>query len=299
MTSSPALDPAFVSLLSDPRVALHPPAPGVPLADYRRRLDRPMAAVTGPEMWSVHSTRTGGVALRVYRPAMDARGVILFVHGGGFVTGSLDTHDALCRSLARSSGAAVVAVDYRLAPEAPFPAALNDCAAALQWVLDDRGLDTRWISICGDSAGGHLATMTALHAARSGVRLHALGLFYPVVGPACATRSWQTLGTGHMLTRGWMRWAWQCYCDEANASPGDIDLLAMDLALLPRTHILTAAFDPLQDEGKALAAAIRATGGQATEICYAGMIHGFASLPMLTPLANEAIAQMASALSST
>lgn len=285
------LDPAFADFLADPRVALEPPAEDMTMADYRRRLDRPMAAVSGPSIFAVEDARAvPDVPLRIYRPANDPVSTILFIHGGGFVTGSLDTHDALCRTLASASGADVIAVDYRLAPESPFPAALDDCRAALGWVAKRGGT----IALCGDSAGGHLATMTALAAARDGIAINALGLFYPVVSPRCDSSSWQRLGVGHMLTECWMRWAWAAYI--GGGDPSKSDLIHTDLRDVPPTHIITAAYDPLRDEGDALARAIRDAGGTATISHYPGMIHGFASLPMLTPSADQAIADMADAL---
>jgi acetyl esterase len=295
MTDFEPLDPAFAALLADPRVTLRPPTPGRTMAAYRDRLDRPMAAVAGPPIFAVAAADTlEGVPLRIYRPAPETETTILFVHGGGFVTGSLDTHDALCRTLATTSGATVVAVGYRLAPEAPRPAALDDCRSALQWTVACFGPR---VALCGDSAGGYLASMTALRAESDGIAVAALGLFYPVVSPSCATDSWVTLGAGHMLTREWMHWAWHTFLgDAASAFGPNADLLATDLSRLPPTHVATAAFDPLRDEGEALAAAIVARGGEATLTCYAGMIHGFASLPMLTPVANRAIASMGCAL---
>lgn len=287
------LDPAFAALLSDPRVALRPPAADTAMAAYRNRLDRPMAAVVGPAGVSVESGVAGGVPLRRYCARATPTGTLIFLHGGGFVVGSLDTHDALCRALAIRSGAAVVAVAYRLAPEAPFPAAPDDCWAVLRAVLEDSPIKGGQIAVCGDSAGAYLATTTALRAGREGIRLDALGLFYPVVSPSCASRSWDRFGNGHMLTRDWMRWAWRGFAGDANPADPTFDLLQADLRGLPPTHILTAEFDPLRDEGEALAKAIRAAGGSATESCYAGMIHGFASLPMLTPKADDAIAEMA------
>jgi acetyl esterase len=293
MTDVEPLDPAFAALLADPRVTLRPPTLGRTMAAYRDRLDRPMAAVAGPPIFAVAAAETlEGVPLRIYRPAPETETTILFVHGGGFVTGSLDTHNALCRTLAMTSGATVVAVGYRLAPEAPRPAALDDCRSALRWTVTR--FDSR-VALCGDSAGGYLASMTALHAEADGTAVAALGLFYPVVSPGCATDSWARLGTGHMLTREWMQWAWNAFLGNGTA---DADLLATNLTRLPPTHVVTAAFDPLRDEGEALAEVIAARGGKATLTCYAGMIHGFASLPMLTPTADRAIAAMGRALTS-
>lgn len=292
MTDSAPLDPAFVALLADPRSALRPPAPGTSIADYRARLDRPMAAIAGPVLDAVDEATTAeGIRVRIYRPSAAAGSAILFFHGGGFVTGSLATHDAMCRTLARASGAMVVAVAYRLVPDVRFPGPLQDGLSALAWVM--RTLSPHRVAIVGDSAGGHLATTVAIHAVRTGVAISGLGLLYPVVGPECDTASWHRLGTGHMLTRDWMRWAWEAYLAGEDAAQADVDLLRADLRGLPPTHIVTAGFDPLCDEGEALGAAIIAAGGAATVTRYPGMIHGFASLPMLTPLADEAIARVA------
>lgn len=249
-----------------------------------------MSAVTGPEGLSVETVDIGSpcrpLLLRDYRPPFAAPGAILLIHGGGFVIGSLDTHDALCRTLALASGRRVVAVAYRLAPEAPFPAARDDCRAALAWLETDADGP---IALCGDSAGGHLATRTALDARAGGKVVAALGLLYPVVDPGCAGASWDAYGEGHVLTRDWMRWAWAAYL--AGADPADpcFAVLHDDLSRLPPTLVVTAGCDPLRDEGEALVPAIVAAGGRGELRRMDGMIHGFASLPMLTPRADEAI----------
>ncbi|MES2339209.1 MAG: alpha/beta hydrolase [Pseudomonadota bacterium] len=287
-------DSAFAPLLADPRTALRPPDPDMPLATYRRRLDLPMAAVRGPDVHSVETIAPGeggtGAALRVYRPTPDAAGTILFLHGGGFVIGSLETHDAMCRTLAMSSGLQVVAVDYRLAPEAPFPAARDDVRAGLRWVA--ARADGGPIALCGDSAGAHLAVRLAIDAADMGVRIAALGLLYPVADPACVGESWDRFGTGHVLTRDWMRWAWAAYRGDADPGAPNFTLRHADLSRLPPTRMILAECDPLVDEGQALVAAIVAAGGAVEATIAAGMIHGFASLPMLTPAANRALADL-------
>ncbi len=218
-------------------------------------------------------------------------GTILFLHGGGFVIGSLETHDAMCRTLALLSGARVVAVAYRLAPEAPSPAAADDCRAALQWVMSQGG--TEAVALCGDSAGGHLAVGLALHATACGRRLAALGLLYPVAEPACASGTWHQFGAGHVLTQAWMRWAWSAYLDGADPASPEFTLRAARLLGLPPTRIIVAECDPLRDEGEALAEAVASAGGTVTLSCAPGMIHGFASLPMLTPAADAALGDLA------
>lgn len=289
-------DPAFVPLLDDPRTSLRPPAGGISMAEYRRRLDLPMAAVRGPEISTVETIAIGGgVRVRVYAATAQPKGTILFLHGGGFVIGSLETHDAMCRTLAVASGARVVAVGYRLAPEHPFPAAPDDGRSALRWVVDQYGKDP--IALCGDSAGGYLAVVLALHAAIEGVPIMALGLLYPVVAPACDADSWGRFGTGHILTRDWMCWAWAAYLADKDPVSSQASLLSADLSRLPPTRIIVAEYDPLRDEGEALERAITAAGGVVSLTCAPGMIHGFASLPMLTPAADTALRDLALFLS--
>lgn len=290
-----SIDPAFVALLGDPRSAMRPPQDGLVTDAYRRRLDAPMVAAHGPGIQRVETLggdATGiGVSIRIYTAVERSAGTILFLHGGGFVIGSLETHDAICRSLARDSGARVVAVDYRLAPEAPFPAAHRDCWAALRWCVSAYPSDR--IGICGDSAGGHLAVAVAREAVNRGIDIAALGLLYPVADPAMATGSWQRFGDGHVLTRTWMEWAWTVYLAGRDPTDPTFTLSRSDLGRMPPTLLITAQYDPLRDEGEALAAAIHAAGGHATCTRMPGMIHGFASLPMLTPMADSAIGTLA------
>lgn len=286
------VDPAFAPLLADQRTALRPPRSGSDIVIYRARLDAPMAAVQGPPM-RVTEEVANGVPLRTYLPTNAGNDAILFIHGGGFVIGSLDTHDAMCRAFTVATGMRVVSVDYRLAPEMPFPAARDDARIALRHVAATRSI----AAIVGDSAGGHLAVGAAAYASEAGIAVGALALLYPVVDPACATRSWDQLGTGYLLERDWMRWAWNAYIGSAAPTQPDIALLCADLGRLPPTRIVTAAADPLRDEGEALAAAIIKAGGIASFDRYEGMIHGFASLPMLTARADEAIADLAAFIS--
>lgn len=294
MASRP--DPVFAPLLADPRTALRPPRDGLDLDEYRRRLDTPMAAVRGPDLHAVEilgRDATGvGVPMRVYAPVESPTATILFIHGGGFVMGSLETHDAMCRTLAKATAARVVALDYRLAPESPFPAARDDCRAALHWAATTAGAGAP-LAICGDSAGGHLAVGTALSVGADGISIAALGLLYPVADPVLASPSWAEFGAAHVLTRAWMAWAWTAYLGGADPALPAFTLRRADLAGLPPTRIVTAACDPLRDEGEALGAAIVAAGGQASVTCTPGMIHGFASLPMLTPVAYTALEDLA------
>lgn len=296
----PGVDPVFAPLLADPRNALRPPPPTMSLARFREIADAPMAAVIGPDVArvEVHAAQgpAGPIPLRLYRPSL-APGLpaVLFLHGGGFVIGSLETHDAMCRMLAVLSGSAILSVGYRLAPEAPYPAPVDDCHAALGWLAAQAaalGLDETRLAICGDSAGGHLAIATALRARGDGPALRHVGLIYPVVAPACDTRSAHELGTGYLLTRECLLWFWSCYLGAA-VDPAVADMLRADLAGLPPITVLTAEYDPLRDEGEAFAARARAAGVAVVARRYLGMIHGFASLPALGPVAGRAIGDLA------
>jgi acetyl esterase len=148
------------------------------------------------------------------------------------------------------------------------------------------------LAICGDSAGGHIAVGVAQEAARRGLPIAALALLYPVADPEMTTPSWRRYGRGHVLTRTWMAWAWTCYLGQADPLAPAFTLLKSELELLPPTLIVTALCDPLRDEGEALAAAINAVGGHADVECAPGMIHGFASLPMLTATAGRTLSAM-------
>lgn len=239
------------------------------------------------------------VPLRLYRPIADAalQPAILFLHGGGFVIGSLESHDELCRELALRSGAVVVAVGYALAPETPFPGALEDCRAALAWLQNggvDLGIDTARLAICGDSAGGNLAVGTALWARKQGMALRHIGLIYPALDPGCASASAHELGSGFILTRTFMQWFWKAYLGDGG-DPLDprAAVATAELTGLPPISLATAEYDPLRDEGEAFAQLARTAGVEVTARRYLGMIHGFASMPRTTPVAGRAIADIA------
>ncbi len=295
-----APDPAFGALLADPRMALRRPPPHVSLTDLRRAANAFQARAPKAEVTSVTDHVVPGpggpIPVRVYRPAIDRTAAILFCHGGGFILGNLDTHDAMCRTLANSSGRTVVAVDYRLAPEHPTPAALDDAQAALEWLRREArsiDLDADCIAVAGDSAGGHIALGLALRCRDDGVPLDHIGLIYPLLDPAGDSASAVQFAQGYMLTASFLAWAWDAYRGGGVADPS-VDLTRADLHGLPATTIVTAQFDPLRDEGEALA---RRLGDAEVDVAlrrYPGMIHGFAGLPQLTPVANAAIAFVAS-----
>ena len=248
----------------------------------------------------------GSMALRLYRPAGSQEGqqlpALIYYHGGGWVVGDLDTHDTLCRELANSSGCAVVAVDYRLAPEHRFPAAVEDAFAALEWVAENANalsIDAARIAVGGDSVGGNLAGVVALTARdRGGPALQFQLLIYPVTDMRRLARSHRIYGQGYLLTSELLRHCYAQYIgDEAQiltwqASP----LLHHDLSDLPRSFMLTAGFDPLRDEGTRYAQRLSAAGNHAALVCFERQIHGFITMGKVIDEAQTAVQLCASQL---
>ena len=241
----------------------------------------------------------GEIGVRFYAPDADAPlPLLVYLHGGGFVTGSLDTHDALCRSLANRAACAVLSVDYRLAPEHRCPAAADDSHAALRWAADhaaELGVDAERISVGGDSAGGNLAAVSALRCRDLGPRLCHQLLIYPVIAPDFETPSYRENANGFLLTRGIMMWFWRQYLgdpslgSDASACP----LKAPDHAGLAPATLVTAEFDPLRDEGEAYAARLREAGVPTDLLRYDGQIHAFVSFADRIDRGREAIDRVA------
>lgn len=241
----------------------------------------------------------GPIPLRMYRPlgsAPDAAlPVLVYIHGGGFVIGDLDTHDVLCRELANGSDCAIVAVDYRMAPEHPFPAAVIDCLAAARWVhrnASSLGLDASRLAIGGDSAGGNLSAVVSILARDEGdLPIRFQLLIYPGTDMRCTSASHQTNGQGYLLTRDTIGYFMSHYlADPAHsadwrASP----LLCSDLTKLPPAFVLTAGFDPLRDEGLAYAQRLSEAGNRVTHICFERQIHGFITMGKVIDEANAAV----------
>jgi acetyl esterase len=245
----------------------------------------------------------GAIPVRVYTP--DGEGpfpVVAYLHGGGWVFMGIETHDWICRRLANASGAVVVSVEYRLAPEHPFPAPLDDCMAVTHWLAEhagEVGADPARLAVVGDSAGGNLAAAVALASrAPDGPRIVAQVLVYPACDAACATPSFVQNAEGYLLTASTMRWFWDQYLGpEGNPDDGYASVLrAPDLAGLPPTLVVTAEFDPLRDEGEAYAGHLRAAGVDATVRRYDGMVHGFLGMDELLPEADDAMAEAAAFL---
>ena len=244
-----------------------------------------------------------GVPLRLYKPAAAATApVLVYFHGGGWTIGDLDTHDVLCRQLSVGAGIAVVAVDYRLAPEHRFPAAVDDCLAATRWVQRQGaalGLDTARLAVGGDSAGGNLAAVVSLLLRDAGdpMPLHQL-LIYPATDMRCIAPSHTHNGQGYLLTADSIEYYRGHYIPDAaqwsdwRASP----LLAPDLTKLPSALVLTAGFDPLRDEGRQYADALSAAGNRVQYLCFERQIHGFITMSRILDEARTAVAVCAAVL---
>jgi acetyl esterase len=252
--------------------------------------------------------KAGGrtIPLRIYSPVQAARGpgqmpaaglpVIVFFHGGGFVAGDLDSHDPFCRDLCFRSSRIVVAVGYRLAPEYPFPAAVDDAFDAVHWVsshAEEFGGDPGSIAVMGDSSGGTLAAVTSLRARDAGgpaIRLQVL--IYPSTkGCAMDMESHKKFGKGYLLDLELLEWFCDQYVPKVSdrSHPYASPLTAEDLSGLPGAVVITPQFDPLRDEGKAYADLLREAGVPVRYACFDGVIHGFVGIPRICPEAEKAM----------
>ena len=261
------------------------------------RIQPPIVALA-----EVRDVDANGIATRLYRPSMDAPlGLMAYFHGGGWVLGSIETHDHIARGLAAGSGCAVLSVDYRLAPEHPFPAGLDDAFTVSTWVQEHAsslGCDPERLAIGGDSAGANLAAVVT-QSGRFPFRFQLL--VYPVTDVRGGTTSYEELAEGFGLTSEGMRWFLEHYLSGAEGAPNDprvSPLLADDSAFAasPRTLVITAELDPLRDEGEAYAERLRAVGVAAETTRYDGMIHAFFSLGAFLSDGRRALTQAADAL---
>jgi acetyl esterase len=293
---------ALLKLMEEKGVpATHTLAPADAREFYRQR--RTFTQPDPPQVASVRDLEARGpggpIPLRSYRPAGskpdDVLPVLVYYHGGGWVIGDLDTHDVLCRQLCNLSGCAVVAVDYRLAPEHRFPAALDDALAATRWVRSQAAalkVDASRLAVGGDSAGGNLAAAVALAARDAGDLPIAFQLLiYPATDQRRGWPSHTANGQGYLLTKESMDYYHDHYLpDKAQdqdwrASP----LLAASHEKLPPAFVLTAGYDPLRDEGLQYAHALSAAGNRATLVNFERQIHGFITMGRVIDEANVAV----------
>jgi acetyl esterase len=242
----------------------------------------------------------GPLRARVYRPRRaDTASLpaLLYFHGGGWCIGDIDTHDPACRQLAQQAQCAVLSLDYRLAPEHRFPAAVEDCFAAVKFAASEGrrlGLDPTRLAVGGDSAGGNLAAVAALLARDAGIALKGQVLLYPATDFASESASHEDYAEGYLLTRESVAWFGGNYIDarqhgDWRASP----LRARDLARLPPALVIVGECDMLRDESRAYAEALRRAGNEARFELYPGMIHGFFTMGGIIAAADRAIAQAA------
>ena len=266
------------------------------LASKLRKPDEPVARVED-------RTLDGRFRIRLYRPEGQAPfPILIYFHGGGWVVGDLESHDHVCRALARRSASIVVSVDYRLAPEVPYPGPLDDGETALRWVAahaaEVDGKADR-ISVGGDSAGANLAAGLALRMReRGGPRIAHQLLIYPVTDRNFETESYREFASGFGLTRANMQWFWDCYLPGVSGAPVPeaAPLRASSLKGLPPAFVLTAEYDVLRDEGEAFARRLNKEGVAVRGTRFQGMNHGFIRMAALFPQADHALTVLSQAL---
>lgn len=278
------LKPVWDTPLSEARMLmvetsrlLGPPQPVHSIEDH---------AIAGPQ---------GEVPIRIYRPSEKVLPIVLYFHGGGWVIGSIDSHDGYCRSLANAAECVVVSVDYRLAPEHTYPAALEDAYAAVFWVSRNAsaiGSKPGTVAVAGDSAGGNLAAAVSLMARdRGGPKVGCQVLIYPITDCNFQTASYLHFAEDFFLTREAMIWFWDQYCPVLSdrQQPYVSPLRAKSVENIPPALILTAEFDPLRDEAESYAAKLQAAGVECKLVRYEGMIHGFTRRFQLLDEAHHAM----------
>ncbi len=289
-TRDGGLDPQAAALLDDLESGIAPPSSTLSVETGRRLLDElftvadpePVATLTDIDIQGPN----GPIPLRIYAPDHDDPVPVLsFIHGGGWVRGSLDAYDGLCRRLTNRADCVVVSIDYRRAPERPFPTGFEDCYAATEWAAThaaDLGGDPDRVAVGGDSAGGNLSAAVALAARdRDGPELVGQLLIYPAVNPPSVRwfDSYDENGTGYFLEMDSVEWYLDQYREPADVgNQYAFPLRARDLSGLPPAIVVTAGYDPLVDEGEAYVRRLEDAGVDTTHLHYDAQIHGFLSL---------------------
>ena len=287
MTSRPALDADAAAVLATLAAAKAPPLTAATPEQARAAhvASAKMLSGSGEPVHRVRDETVDAVPVRIYEPA-DAVGTTLYLHGGGWVVGTLDTYDVLCRALANRSGGAVVSVGYSLAPEARHPHQVLQSLAVLRWAAARPGP----LAVAGDSAGGLLAALVTQLARRDRIKVTAQALIYPAVDPALDTPSARENATGYYLETEGMRWYWQHYLP---AGPSlDVPVTPTANPDLPPTLVLTAGYDPLRDDGVRFAEQLREAGVQVEQIAFPSQIHGFVRMTGVIADAKSAIDQI-------
>jgi acetyl esterase len=284
-----------------------PPASQMTVQQLRDNARERSASLPREDVGSVRDYRVpsvnGDVLVRVFTPrAPGPWPALVYFHGGGWVTGDVDTHEGICRTLANAARCVVASVDYRCAPDFTFPTAAEDAYAATRWVATEGaalGIDSGRVAVCGDSAGGNLAAVVALMARdRSGPPLTFQALVYPITDHDLDTPSYRENAEGYLLTRDGMRWYWDQYVPDAadRTNPYVAPMRATSLAGLPPALVITAEYDPLRDEGEAYATRLAAAGVPVSHTRYPGMIHAFFRFTNSIDAARAAVAEVVAAL---
>ncbi len=307
-----ALDPTIRTLLDMAAASGRPAINSLPPPAARQMMRETRPPVQGPFLDSVVSDDrripgpAGEIPVRIYRPRSAAAGsklpLLVYFHGGGWVIGDIETHHTMCQRLCEAGSLVVVSVDYRLAPEHRFPAAVDDCWAATVWAAANAtalGAEGSKVAVGGDSAGGNLAAVMALMARdRGGVQVGFQLLLYPAVDALANTGSMAMNADGYLLTREAMVWFYDHYIPDAadrsdwRASP----LRARSFAGLPPAMVITAGFDPLLDEGRAYAERLAHDGVTVEHVAFGSLIHGFLGMPGVLPQARRALAMAGQAV---
>lgn len=272
----------------------------VSVSEVRAAYDQSMQVGVPPAVGSVREVSVAldgrTISARLYMPegTEGTPPLTLYYHGGGWVIGTLDTHDATCRALVRASGSALLSIAYRLSPEYPYPAPVEDCYDALVWAAanaESLGIDGTRLAVAGDSAGGNLsAAVSIMSRDRGGPALRHQCLIYPVTDHDFSTGSYRENGGGeYFLGEDTMRWFWAQYLGDIAPSdaPDAVVLAARNLSGLPSATVITAEFDPLRDEGMAYASRLTDAGVTVDAAIAPGMIHGFFSMFEAVPDAGE------------
>jgi acetyl esterase len=303
--SVPELDPEIIEALrkleEEGVPAVETLTPEVARASFAKVVKQQAGEVD--EVFAVEDRDADGVPIRLYRPVETSEPsmALVYFHGGGWVVGSVDTHDGITRALAKRAGIVVVSVDYRLAPEHPYPAALQDCWKAASFVLanaQELGLDPDRIGVGGDSAGGCLAAIVARKGRDAGTPFATQLLVYPALSSRCDTQAYSLYSMGYGLTRDAMHWYWKQYLgDYDGGTEPDISPAALqDLRRLPRAIVVTAEADVVRDEGEAYAQRLFLAGVETEGYRYDGMIHGFLRMGGVVKRSDQALDELAESL---
>jgi acetyl esterase len=303
--SVPELDPQIRKVLDEIDKAGAPPVPELTPDQVRANLAASFDKLFGTvdEVHAVEDADANGVPVRIYRPVEtdEPSAALVYFHGGGFVAGSVEVYDPLTRSLAKRAGCVVVSVDYRLAPEHPYPAAVEDAWTATSWVASNAaklGLDEMKIGVGGDSAGGTLAAIVARRGRDHGIAIAAQLLVYPITAHDLNTPSYSLFSDGYLLTRDAMEWYWKQYIGDVDGSENpDISPAAeRDLRRLPRAIIVTAEADVLRDEAEAYAQRLFLATVETEGYRYDGMVHGFLRMTGAVERSDQALDEIAESL---